>query len=188
MIPTLLAEKLREILGTVILETKIEQGDLTAIVNPGRLVELVQQLRDNEEFRFDLLLDIAAVDNQARFPDAIEPPTHRFEVVYILNSTRYNHRVRVKIQLPETNPVAPTLTGLYASANWGEREAYDLMGIRFEGHPNLKRILTHFKFEGHALRKDYPVDREQWLDETEPMTDELLARLEKNGIKTRMET
>lgn len=170
-------------------------GDLVVTVVPAHLVALIKFLRDEEALHFDQLLDIATVDNLKRPAPGAGPDSdqggyeadERFEVIYILNSTRHNHRVRVKVILPEEGPVVPSLCALYGSANWGEREAWDMMGIRFEGHPNLKRILTHYKFVGHALRKDYPVNREQWLDTTEPMLDEVLKRLEERGIPVRLE-
>jgi NADH-quinone oxidoreductase subunit C len=174
-----------------IIRPETSYGDLTLVVNGDRLVEIVRYLRDESSLKFDLLLDIAAVDNLKRQPLGLDEDEYdedeRFEVVYIFNSTTHNHRVRIKVILPEDAPTVPTLTDVYGSANWGEREAYDLMGIQFTGHPNLKRILTHFKFKGHALRKDYEVDKEQWLDETEPLVDEVLLRLKERNIDVRLE-
>jgi NADH/F420H2 dehydrogenase subunit C len=116
---------------------------------------------------FDLLLDIDAIDNLKR------ESRERFEVVYILYSIADNVRLRLKVFVPESDPVLPTATGLWNAANWGEREAFDMMGIRFDGHPNLVRILTHHQFEGHALRKDYPIMKEQWCTSTCDMREDL---------------
>lgn len=186
-----LAESLNSGFAGGIISREVSFGDLTLIVKPDHLVDIARDLRDNPDFRFDLLLDIAAVDNVKRWPEGVDDDEYdedaRFEVVYIFNSTAHNHRIRLKVQLPEDDPVLPTLTGVYGSADWGEREAFDMMGIRFTGHSNLKRILTHYKFKGYALRKDYPVDKEQWLDEPEPLVDEIIARLDARGIEVRFE-
>jgi NADH/F420H2 dehydrogenase subunit C len=88
---------------------------------------------------------------------------HRFDVVYHFYSSVHNHRLRVKVPLASSEPVVDSLTELWASANWYEREVWDMFGIRFSGHPNLKRILMYEEFEGHPLRKDYPVNKRQPL-------------------------
>ena len=116
---------------------------------------------------FDLLLDINGVDGLHL------GRAERFEVVYILYSIADNLRLRVKVFLPESDLSLPTTTGLWQSANWAEREVFDMFGVKFEGHPNLKRILCHHEFEGHALRKDYPVMGEQWCSNTQDMMDDL---------------
>lgn len=176
---------------SAIINQEIRFGDLTIGVDSDHLIEIARHLRDDPALKFDLLLDIAAVDNLKRSPQGTDADEYdedeRFEVVYIFNSTTHNHRIRVKVTLPEDDPTLPTMVELYKSANWGEREVYDLMGVHFTDHPNLKRILTHYKFEGHPLRKDYPVDKEQWLDEAEPLIDEVLLRLEERGIEVRVE-
>ena len=186
-----MCEKIRAKFCSDVTHYESNYSDLTIVANGSILVEMVQFLRDDPSLRFNLLLDIVAVDNLKKHSLGVDDEEYdedeRFEVVYIFNSTIYNHRIRVKIVLPEDNPSVSTLTGIYGSANWGEREAYDLMGIHFEGHPNLKRILTHYKFKGHALRKDYAVDKEQWLDETEPLIDEVLLRLKERKIEVRLE-
>ena len=186
-----MCDEIRARFGADIIRTDTSFGDLTLVVNEDRLVEIALFLRDEPSLKFDLLLDIAAVDNLKRQPLGTDDDEYdedeRFETVYIFNSTTHNHRIRIKTMLPEDLPTLPTLTGVYGSANWGEREVYDLMGINFTGHPNLKRILTHFKFKGHALRKDYEVDKEQWLDETEPLVDEVLLRLKERNIDVRLE-
>jgi len=116
---------------------------------------------------FNLLLDVDGVDGLHL------GWAERFQVVYILYSIADNLRLRVKVSLPESDLNLPTATGLWQSANWAEREVFDMFGIKFEGHPNLKRILTHHEFQGHALRKDYPVMGEQWCSSTRDMMDDL---------------
>ena len=186
-----MCDAIRSKFGDDIARSETNFGDLTLVANGERIVEIARFLRDEPSLKFDLFLDIAAVDNLKRQPLGLDDEEYdedeRFEVVYIFNSTTHNHRIRIKVILPEDAPTVPTLTDVYKSANWGEREAYDLMGIQFTGHPNLKRILTHFKFKGHALRKDYEVNKEQWLDETEPLVDEVLLRLEERNIDVRLE-
>ena len=138
-------------------ETHANLGDATAVVDPTRIEAAMRFLRDEADF--DMLMDLTAVDFLGRTP--------RFEVVYHLYSVAKNHRVRLKVGLPEEEPVVTSATGLYASADWMEREAFDLYGIRFDGHPDLRRILLYDEFEGHPLRKDYPKSRRQPLVGTE---------------------
>ena len=137
------------------LETHAEHGDATAVVERARVAEVLRFLRDDPELAFEMLSDVCAVDYLPRTP--------RFEVVYHLYSVAKNHRLRVKARVPEDAPVVPSVTPLYPSANWMEREVWDLYGIRFEGHPDLRRILLYDEFEGHPLRKDYPKERRQPL-------------------------
>jgi NADH-quinone oxidoreductase subunit C/D len=124
-----------------------------------RLIEVLRALRERPELDCNLLLDVCGVD----FPDR-EP---RFEVAYHLTSLDKGHRVRVKVPVDEDDPRVPTAYGLWKAADWFEREAWDLMGIGFDGHPNLRRILTHEAFEGHALRKDYDPEKRWVLTENE---------------------
>jgi NADH-quinone oxidoreductase subunit C len=106
-------------------------------------------LRDDEATAFEMLMDLTAVDLLGRG----EP---RFEVVYHLYSVARRHRLRVKVRVSETEPVVDSLTPVWPAANWMEREVWDLYGIRFAGHPDLRRLLLYEEFEGHPLRKDYP--------------------------------
>ncbi len=123
-------------------------GELTLEVEPARLIETVRHLRDDPGCLFVSFIDLTAVDYPNRVP--------RFDVVIHLLSPRHNLRVRVKVATDEDVAV-PSLTSLYPAADWFEREAYDLFGIVFAGHPDLRRILTDYGFEGHPLRKDFPM-------------------------------
>ncbi|MGB3565334.1 MAG: NADH-quinone oxidoreductase subunit D [Thermoanaerobaculia bacterium] len=126
----------------------------TWVVRREILEDLARDLRDDPETRFDLLLDLCGVD----FPEREE----RFEAVYHLYSVLRGQRLRLKVPVGEEDPVLPSLIEIWKGANWFEREAFDLFGLRFEGHPNLRRILTHEGFQGHALRKDYDPAR-RWV-------------------------
>jgi NADH-quinone oxidoreductase subunit C/D len=126
----------------------------TWIVRREILQELARDLRDHPETRFDLLLDLCGVD----FPEREK----RFEAVYHLYSVTRRERLRLKVPVSEEDPVLPSLVEVWKGANWFEREAFDLFGLRFEGHPNLRRILTHEGFQGHPLRKDYDPAR-RWV-------------------------
>jgi len=124
-----------------------------------RVIELLRSLRDRPELDCNLLLDVCGVDYPER--------DQRFEVVYHLTSLDKGHRVRVRVPVDEDDPRVPTAYGIWKAADWFEREAWDLMGIRFDGHPNLRRILTHEAFQGHALRKDYDPEKRWVLTEDE---------------------
>jgi NADH-quinone oxidoreductase subunit C len=153
-----LARLLRGVSGAV-LAAHAECGDATALVDPGRLVEAMSFLRDDPATAFDMLTDLTAVDYLG-YPGRSGP---RFEVVYHLYSLARNHRLRVKVGVEEATCEVPSLVSLWPSANWMEREVWDMYGIRFAGHPDLRRILLYDEFEGHPLRKDYPKERRQPL-------------------------
>ena len=127
-------------------EAQIAFGELTLVAPRERIVEVLTALRD--QFGFQQLLDLCGVD----YPDRKE----RFEVVYHLLSMTKNARLRVKVSTDETQPV-PSVTSAYPAANWFEREAYDMYGMLFSGHPDMRRLLTDYGFEGHPLRKDFPM-------------------------------
>ena len=135
-------------LGDLLVASKIEHGDLTIEVLATDIVEVLGKLRDGASTRFISFLDICGVDYPER--------KQRFEVVYHLLSPRNNQRIRVKLRTDDETPV-PTVTSVFPGAAWYEREAYDLYGILFTGHPDLRRLLTDYGFEGHPLRKDFPV-------------------------------
>lgn len=136
-----------------ILETTDRLGDEVAILRAEGLVEVATWLRDNPELAFNMLSDVTAVDYLQRAP--------RFEVIYQLYSTTRKHRLRLRVPLDGDAPAVASLASVWLSANWGEREVWDMYGIRFEGHPDLRRVLMYEEFEGHPLRKDYPMQRSQ---------------------------
>jgi len=124
-------------------------GDWTVIVSPDRLLEVATFLRDDAETSFDYCSDVTATD----WP----PRERRFDVVYCLYSTGLRHRVRIKVRAGEDDEV-PSVTGIWPAANWLEREVYDQYGIKFTGHPDLRRILMPDDWQGHPQRKDYPLE------------------------------
>ncbi|MBI2374482.1 MAG: NADH-quinone oxidoreductase subunit C [Deltaproteobacteria bacterium] len=138
-----------------------QHGDETAIVRTDRLLEVMTFLRDDSETAFEMLIDVTGVDYLG-----IKEP--RFEVVYHLYSLTKRHRLRIKVELDEADPKTASVFGLWKSANWMEREAFDLYGIKFEGHPDLRRVLLYPEFEGHPLRKDYEMEHRQPLIPARP--------------------
>jgi len=146
-------QQLAEHFGAAVMETHAAHGDLTAIVQPDSIVEIIAWLKDEPGLEFNMLMDLCGVDYLPRQP--------RFEVVYHLYSLKHNHRLRIKVQLDGDKPEVPTITSLYKGANWFEREVWDMFGIKFAGHPDLRRILLYEQFAGHPLRRDYPYDKRQ---------------------------
>jgi NADH-quinone oxidoreductase subunit C len=143
-----LAEHIRTVLGDKLGESEIRFGELTLVVEAAHIIETLTFLRDDRRTQFLNLIDICGVD----YPGRVQ----RFDVVYHLLSPHLNHRIRIKVRTTEDDPV-PSATAVYSGADWFEREAYDLYGILFTGHPDLRRILTDYGFEGHPLRKDFPL-------------------------------
>jgi NADH-quinone oxidoreductase subunit C len=129
-----------------ILDGSLVLGDTLLWVHPQKIVPVCRELRDN--LGFERISGVTAID---RYP--LEP---RFEVVYFLHSVSRNLRLKLKVALPGADPAVESVTPVWTGANWYEREAFDLFGIRFEGHPNLKRILMPEGWEGHPLRRDFP--------------------------------
>jgi NADH-quinone oxidoreductase subunit C len=186
-----LLEKVKARVGALVLEYRSFRGDDRIHVDRANLLEAAQSLRDDPELSFDLLLDVTAVDylgqpddftlhreiwdqNRAtmrqlplrRHELTLPPPGPelRFALVYHLTSTKHLHRLRIKCRVPEDDPTIASLTPLWASANWLERETYDLYGIQFTGHPDLRRIYLYDEFVGHPLRKDYQKRHEQPIE------------------------
>jgi len=143
-----LAEYLSAALPGTLIASEIRHGELTCLVAADAVTRVLGFLRDDPRCRFTLLCDICGVDH----PDRAQ----RFDVVYHLLSMTLNRRIRVKIETDEDHPV-PSAVGLYSSAGWWEREAWDLFGIYFSDNPDLRRILTDYGFDGHPLRKDFPL-------------------------------
>ncbi|MBV8773505.1 MAG: NADH-quinone oxidoreductase subunit C [Deltaproteobacteria bacterium] len=183
-----LVRRVRELLGDRILEHQNFRGDDRIHVARENIVEVGQILRDDAQLAFDLLLDVTAIDylgqpddfekkreiwdqerpvlrrQPARRHELVLPPRGphpRFAVVYHLTSTTRLHRLRIKCRVPEEDPSIASLTPVWPGANWLERETYDLYGIQFIGHPDLRRIYLNEEFVGHPLRKDYGKRDEQ---------------------------
>lgn len=136
-----------------IIGSAIFRNELTLVVKKEYIVEVARFLKENKELDFDFLSDLCGVDH-------VET-SGVFEVVYHLYSINKNHRLRLKVPIPSTEPSVSTVTNVWSTANWHERETYDMFGIKFDGHPDLRKILTPDDFEGHPLRKDYPIDGRQ---------------------------
>lgn len=132
---------------TALIEAKVVHGELVASVSPANVVEFLSFLQSDPGCQFTTLIDITAVDYPAR--------EKRFELVYHFLSMVQNIRIRVKLSLRE-DEIVPSITSLTPAANWYEREVFDMYGIMFSGHPDLRRILTDYGFRGHPLRKDFP--------------------------------
>ncbi len=128
------------------------RGQICVRVPVERLEAVMRFLRDDAACGFDLLADVTCVDYLS-FPEASD----RFGLTYSLTSVKHNHRLWVKCFVNDPDPQVPTMTGLWKGANWPEREVYDLFGIRFAGHPDLRRLMTWEGFGSHPLRKDYPL-------------------------------
>lgn len=154
-----------------------DQWNLTLIVGADRLVEVVTYLRDEPTLAFAQLLDIAGIDYLA-YPNHRGP---RFAAIYNFKSVLFRHRLKLKIEIEEDALDVPTLTALYKIADWQEREVFDQYGFIFTGHPNLRRLLNHHEFVGHPLRKDYPCQKRQKLSVSDPLVDQLEARLKAKG-------
>jgi NADH-quinone oxidoreductase subunit C len=133
-----------------------DRGEVTAVVRVDGLLTFMRELRDRPELRFDMLIDVCGVDYQSYGDGAWEGP--RFAAVYHLLSLPHNRRLRVRTFATDDDfPVVPSVIDVWPCANWFEREAFDLYGIVFEGHPDLRRLLTDYGFVGHPFRKDFPL-------------------------------
>jgi len=151
-------EALKNRFGEAVVETHSEFGDDTAVVQPGVWKEVCRFLRDDPAMAFDMIIDLCAVDYPERTP--------RFEVVIHLYSLGKRQRLRLKARVGDAegdDAVIDSVADVWVGSNWFERETYDLMGIHFTGHPDLRRILMYPEFEGHPLRKDYPAQLAQPL-------------------------
>jgi NADH-quinone oxidoreductase subunit C len=144
-----------------VLNTHQHRGDETIMLKREFIQPICRLLRDHSDCRFEMFVDLTAVDYLLVKIDLQQ--IERFEVVYHLHSLSKGHRIRLKCPVPEDDCQIPSIHMLWDAVNWYERECYDMYGIHFEGHPNLTRILMYEQFQGHPLRKDYPVDKQQPL-------------------------
>jgi NADH-quinone oxidoreductase subunit C len=143
-----LGDYLSAALGEAVAQVVIDRDELTVFVAREAIVKVLTFLRDDVNCQFKQLMDVCGVD----YPDRAE----RFDVVYHLLSLTHNRRIRIKVRTDEMTPV-PSVTGVFQSANWWERETWDLFGVLFRDHPDPRRILTDYGFDGHPLRKDFPL-------------------------------
>jgi NADH-quinone oxidoreductase subunit C len=148
MLPAFIENLLAALPGSV-QQISFWVGDWTVIVPVARLLDIASHLRDAPDAAFDSCSDVTATD----WP----PRAQRFDVIYTLYSTRLRHRIRMKVRISDGEPV-PSVSGVWPAANWLEREVFDLFGITFAGHPDLRRILMPDEWQGHPQRKDYPLE------------------------------
>lgn len=158
----------------------LDKWGVTVVISAGYLHHAVQFLKENAEVKFEMLVDIAGIDY-------LTYPNHegeRFAISYSFKSmSQLGERIRLKVLVGETDLKVPSISDLYANANWYEREVFDQFGIKFEGHPDLRRLLNHVEFVGHPLRKDYPAQKRQWLSTNDFLLPELEKRLEDLGYR-----
>jgi NADH-quinone oxidoreductase subunit C len=152
--------------GDDLLENASSLGDLVLVIKKEKLLEMALFLRETPELAFDFPVFCTAIDRLD-----LDVEGERFEVVYALRSLKHRHAIRLKVRVPAEDPAVPSLCQVWTGMNWLEREVYDMYGIRFDGHPDLRRIYMYEQFKGHPLRKDYPKDKRQplvrreWSDE-----------------------
>lgn len=151
-----LTAALQAALGDKLVTVAVDRGEVTIVVKAADLLAVATALRDTPELRFQELMDVCGVDYSTYGDGRWEGP--RFAAVYHLLSITHNQRVRMRVFAPDDDfPVVDSVVGIWPSANWFEREAFDLYGIVFTGHPDLRRILTDYGFIGHPFRKDFPL-------------------------------
>ncbi len=155
MSDSLSLKRVRERFPDAVISTHSELGQDTVVVVKSSILEVARFLKEDPNLRFNYLMDLTAVDYLNRRP--------RFEVVYHFFSVANRLRLRVKAPVGGVEPEIDSLTSLWSIANWMEREVYDMFGIRFAGHPDLRRLLMYPEFQGHPLRKDYPYNKRQPL-------------------------
>jgi NADH-quinone oxidoreductase subunit C len=153
MDPLQIAKMIEEKFAGQVVGTESYVGQVGVMLRKDNIKDICLFLRDEPSLKMDHLSDLTAVDF-SRYPGDTGP---RFEVVYNLISTEHHHRIRLKVRVPEEDPRIDSVSSIWQTANWHERETYDLMGITFDGHPDLRRILLPEDWEGHPLRKEYPL-------------------------------
>jgi NADH-quinone oxidoreductase subunit C len=157
--------------GDAIEHAETQHGDEVATVKREKLVEIVTWLRDDAAMGFDSpvfvtcidLLDLRRPDANGRIVEVDVSTVPRFEVCYQLRASKHRHRIRLKCRVPESDPRVPSLAVIFPAFDWQERETYDMYGIRFDGHPDLRRIYLYEEFVGYPLRRDYPKEKRQPL-------------------------
>ena len=150
MEPLEIAEKIKEVFPEEVLTVSEFRGQVSVSLRKNRIRDIARYLHDDPDLYFDYLIDVCGVDYLGK-------KEKRFEVVYHLFSIKHRHALRLKAEVSESNPAIDSVTPVWVGANWHERETFDLYGIKFNGHPDLRRILLPEDWEGHPLRKDYPV-------------------------------
>ena len=158
MSPSDLVENVRSKFPGMAAEVFVNHEEATVVVKKENVRAFLEALKRDAAFDFDMLIDLFGVDYLHW-----EEKADRFEVVYHLYSSKQNHRFFVKALVPESDATVDSVTGVWPAANWYEREVWDMFGIVFRGHPNLKRILMYEEFQGHPLRKDYAYNQRQPL-------------------------
>lgn len=153
--PETVEEALGSRFGDALRGVETYLGQVTAEIASGAIAEVCAFLRDDPGFRFEQLMDLCGVDYLEHHDQPADAP--RFAAVYHLLSLTHNHRLRLKVRVSEERPVLPSVVGVWSGADWFEREAFDMFGLIFEGHPDLRRILTDYGFAGHPFRKDFPL-------------------------------
>ena len=156
----IILDRLKEKFGDDVLETSSFRGDDVAVVNPARWREVAMFVKEDARCQCDYFVDLSVVD----FPD-LDEEQGRFEVYLIVYSVAKKHRIRIKTRAKEATPEVDSVSMVYGGADWAEREAFDMFGVRFNGHPDLRRILMYEEFSGYPLRKDYPAAKTQPLVE-----------------------
>jgi len=150
---TALADKLKAEFPDAVTGIEEFRGDVTVTIERKDIAKVCQYCRDSEGFEFNLLSDLCGIDYLTTKP--------RFGVSYVMYSLPCNHTLRLKVLVPEEDPTLPTVTGVWPGTNWQEREVFDMFGLTFEGHPDMRRVLMPYDWTGHPLRKDYPLGYEE---------------------------
>lgn len=171
--------KLKSRIPEAIIEVYPSIDDEAVLIKKEFILPVLEFLRDDKDLDYNFLMDIGVVD-YLKYPIR---KRERFEVCYQLYSLSKKHRIRIKCPVSIKDPTIDSAHELWKCANWGEREAFDQFGIKFNNHPNLKRILNHHEFIGYPLRKDYPVKKRQTLSVNDTLMDEMDKELRKKGLK-----
>ncbi len=177
MEPVAIIDQIKAEFPDEIIESYVNQGQGAVIVHSNRIVEMLRWLRDDASLRMNHLRALCGVDNSRRK----DPGLSRFEVVYNLYSIPLRHEIRIRAEVGDTNPSVDSVVELWPGADWLERETYDLMGIHFNNHPDLRRVLLPEDWVGHPLHKNYPLKgKEEWVGMTELLSK--VEELDKHGF------